>query len=71
MDPCHCGFNGSPPDHPCHGLNYTCREPAKQRFYNAKTVALGGAQVKLGAADTWACDECWAHFQRLFPAINR
>ncbi len=56
--PCRCGHVGGEP-HPCHGLGYTCRKPARERFYNARPVALAGMQLKFQVNQTWACDECW------------
>lgn len=56
--PCRCGYTGEG-HHPCHGRGYTCRQPAKERFYSVRPVALAGQQLKLGAQQTWACDECW------------
>jgi hypothetical protein len=58
---CRCGFNGEG-EHPCHGKAYSCRKPAKQRFYGAHLTALAGVQMKLGVNSTWACDECWSAF---------
>jgi hypothetical protein len=58
-DKCRCGHEGDGP-HPCHARAYTCRKPAKQRFYNARPAALAGVQMKFTADETWACDECWA-----------
>lgn len=60
---CRCGHTGNGP-HPCHAKNYTCRKPATRRIYNLHTVGLAGTQPKLGANDTWACDDCWADFQK-------
>ena len=54
---CRCGYDGTGP-HPCHGMGYTCRRPAKLRLYNAKPSALAGVQMKLVVTETWACDEC-------------
>ena len=56
---CRCGHPGDDSPHPCHGLNYTCRQPATQRFYGARLVALAGMQMKVEVRDTWACDACW------------
>src|SRR5262249_27302971 len=56
---CRCGYDGKGP-HPCHAQGYKCRQPAQQRFYAGKPAALPGAQVKLEASETWACDACWA-----------
>jgi hypothetical protein len=60
---CRCGHDGQGP-HPCHARGYTCRQPAKQRFYSPKFVALAGAQVKLQVRETWACDPCWQNFEK-------
>jgi hypothetical protein len=65
---CRCGYvdNGGP--HPCHGTAYTCQKPAKFRLYNARPVPLAGMNLKFGADGTWACDECWAGFEKLLEA---
>lgn len=60
--PCRCGHTGDGP-HPCHGRAYTCRRPAQERFYALHMTALAGAQMKLGASETWARDECWAEYR--------
>lgn len=61
--PCRCGFDESESgDHPCHARGYTCRKPAKLRFYGPKTVALAGVQLKFEVSSTWACDECWEKY---------
>lgn len=59
---CRCGYDGTGP-HPCHGRAYSCRKPATERFYNIKLATLAGAQLKVGADQTWACDECWARYR--------
>lgn len=65
MKPCRCGYIGEGP-HPCHADGHRCRKPATQRFYDpyngAAKWSLAGVQPKMVAADTWACDECWADF---------
>lgn len=61
MGSCRCGHQGEGP-HPCHQNHYRCGKPAKQRFYNAQLSCLAGAQLKFGASETWACDECWIWF---------
>lgn len=58
---CRCGHDGTGP-HPCHGEGYSCRKPAKQRFYNPQLVSLSGVQMKVQVTDTWACDDCWEKF---------
>ena len=58
---CRCGYDNVG-EHPCHGNAYTCGKPSKQRFYNARPVALAGMQMKLEVTDTFACDECWIKF---------
>jgi hypothetical protein len=55
---CRCGWDGKG-EHPCHWGAYTCRKPAKQRFYGAHLACLAGMQPKLGIHETWACDEHW------------
>jgi hypothetical protein len=62
---CRCGYDGNG-DHPCHGGNYLCKRPATQRFYDCKFVSLAGMQMKVQTSDTWACDECWDIFTRMF-----
>lgn len=65
MTQCRCGHIDAPgKPHPCHGQAYTCRRPATQRFYGLHPTCLAGMQMKLGAKETWACDECWAEFSR-------
>ena len=61
-DTCRCGAASRAPTHPCHGKAYGCRRPAKQRFYDPRTVGLAGAVLKYAVHDTWACDDCWADF---------
>lgn len=70
---CRCGHPKDSPDpHPCHAGGYSCRKPAKERIYalpGMAKYALAGAQMKLAAERTWACDECWAeHAKRLAEA---
>lgn len=65
MAQCRCGYNGEEGEHPCHGGAYTCRKPAKQRFYGARLVALAGVQMKAEVSDTWACDACWERYLEL------
>lgn len=66
---CRCGWNGEG-EHPCHWGAYTCRKPAKQRFYGAKPVCLSGVQMKLGVSETRACDEHWAEWQAESKEVN-
>lgn len=61
MIACRCGWAGEA-DHPCHGAGYTCRKPAKQRFYRPRLVALSGITMKVEVTDTWACDGCWSAY---------
>ena len=68
---CSCGHPADSKDpHPCHGKGHTCGKPATQRFYaqSLGTYSLAGAQMKLAANRTFACDECWAAFQEI---LNR
>lgn len=59
---CRCGWDGKG-DHPCHGKGYTCRKPAKERFYEShKLYALAGMQLKMSMLRTFGCDECWKEF---------
>lgn len=60
--PCRCGHTGDGP-HPCHGHRYRCGQLGERRFVTYPT-ALSGAQMKLGAYETWACDACWAEYQK-------
>lgn len=55
---CRCG-RATETEHPCHGDGYTCPNPGTRRVLTYPTC-LAGAQFKLGAYETWACDECWA-----------
>lgn len=66
---CRCGHAGGEP-HPCHGKAYTCRAPAKQRFYAPHFVSLAGVQMKFEVSETWACDVCWAWFMERTGATN-
>jgi len=67
---CRCGHDGDGP-HPCHAGQYTCRRPAKERFYNPELAPLSGVQMKLQMTQTWACDECWAKMEELLRCRNR
>lgn len=61
-EPCPCGWSGEG-EHPCHGLGYTCRKPAKTRYYEPhKRYSLAGMQPKMSVVQTHACDDCWAEF---------
>lgn len=60
---CRCGFQGDG-EHPCHGMGYSCKNPATTRFVTYPT-ALSGMQMKLGAYQTWACDKCWENFKQI------
>ncbi len=59
---CRCGWDGNG-DHPCHAKGYTCRKPATARYLTYLSC-LAGAQMKLGASQTFACDECWEKFKK-------
>ena len=62
---CRCGWYGVG-DHPCHHAAYTCRRPAKRRFYvPSMAFTLAGGQLKFSMSDTFACDECWEAFSKL------
>jgi len=76
---CRCGWDGQG-DHPCHANAYTCRKPAKVRYYEpTKLYALAGMQMKMSVAETYACDECWeamkpvmeAHYKAELEEANR
>lgn len=68
---CRCGHEQTSTDpHPCHADGYRCRKPATRRFYGVQAVALAGAQMKYGASETWACDECWAEFKQAWKAAT-
>jgi hypothetical protein len=69
MNRCRCGHEGEG-EHPCHGDAYKCRKPSKQRFYNARHVALAGMQMKMEVSSTWACDECWKKFRDITTQTN-
>lgn len=64
MPACRCGHVDAEVPHPCHGKGYTCRKPATRRFYGAHFTSLAGVQMKVGMHETWACDECWAAYQK-------
>ena len=55
---CRCGYTGEG-EHPCHGAGYSCRRPATKRLV-AYPTCLAGAQLKLAATETWACEACWS-----------
>lgn len=60
--PCRCGWDGTG-DHPCHGFAYTCRKASSPRYYAPTMMfALAGAQMKISAVLTHACDDCWRDF---------
>jgi len=66
MIPCRCGHAGDGP-HPCHWAldgktPYTCRAPATMRLAGSHFASLAGAQMKVVAHETWACDEHWAQY---------
>jgi len=62
---CRCGHEAhavgsTATPHPCHGKGYTCpNQPTKPRFVSTGPAALAGMQMKVGAYQTFACDECW------------
>jgi len=60
---CRCGYVGDDSEHPCHGRNYSCRLPAKARYYVPGPFSLAGAQLKVSATKTYACDTCWEEFK--------
>jgi len=64
MNACRCGYTGPEEGHPCHFNGYLCGKPAKQRFYNARPVALAGMILKFETTDTWACDEHWESWRK-------
>ena len=57
-----CGWDGKG-EHPCHWDAYTCRKPAKAR-YVGRLTCLAGVQMKMGAYQTFACDEHWEAFKK-------
>lgn len=57
---CKCGHKEKGM-HPCHGKEYSCKKPSKQRFYNPKPIG-SGENLKFSVSETWACDECWSWF---------
>lgn len=56
---CRCGWDGAG-DHPCHRCH---QRPGTSRLYNPHITCLAGVQMKLGAYETWGCDECWSAFK--------
>lgn len=65
-EPCRCGrYDGTGP-HLCHGSAngtepYTCPNAGDVRFYvPSMDFSLAGAQMKVVAAKTFACAECWS-----------
>lgn len=61
---CRCGHSGDGP-HPCHFNGYTCRAPATSRFIATPGTSLAGMQMKVGAYETFACDECWEKYKSM------
>lgn len=59
---CRCGYAGDAAEHPCHAKAYTCKKPAKLRFYNPRIAIVAGSQQKIQVNDTYACDDCWKRF---------
>lgn len=57
MSNCRCGWDGNG-EHLCHRCH---KKPGAIRFLTHLTC-LSGAQMKLGARDTHACDACWTEF---------
>lgn len=60
---CRCGRQTAT-SHPCHHGGYTCEKEGTERFY-AKPIgsfSVAGAQMKVVASQTVACDEHWAEF---------
>ena len=60
---CRCGRETAE-IHPCHWGAYTCTAPGAPRF-DAYVACVAGAQPKLGARETWACDEHWEQYKAL------
>lgn len=59
---CRCGWSGRG-DHLCHRCG---KVPGTPRFYvPSMRFSLAGAQMKVSAKDTTACDTCWEEFQKL------
>lgn len=56
---CRCGWTGEG-EHLCHRCGI---RPGKLRL-RAYVTLLAGVQMKLGARETFRCDECWAEYQR-------
>jgi hypothetical protein len=69
-DYCRCGHNGDGP-HPCHGVAYTCRQPATIRFFADHNASLVGAQMKFSATTTFACDKCWDHYLQMVQYTSK
>lgn len=65
MTPCRCGWNGEGP-HGCHRyvtLTKRCGKPATPKYIGS-LVCLAGAQMKLGAYETFACEEHWEEHKK-------
>lgn len=60
---CRCGRE-TPASHLCHHGGYTCPNEGAERFYAKPTGSFGvaGAQMKVVASQTVACDEHWSDF---------
>lgn len=65
IEVCRCGYTGEG-DHLCHRCHI---KPGSRRFV-AYPTALAGAQPKLGAYETNACDECWAQYTQQRKAME-
>ena len=68
---CRCGRQTAT-SHPCHHGGYACTNEGTERFY-AKPIgsfSVAGAQMKLVASQTIACDEHWAEFNGPYPKVS-
>ncbi len=65
MSTCRCGHDTSSDEpHPCHGNGYTCKKPSRRYFYQMKPFGSSKYSFVYSARDTWACEECWAWYQK-------
>lgn len=66
--PCRCGFAGEG-EHPCHRcLNKGGVARPGKRVFVAYPTALAGAQMKLGAYESFACAPCLTEYRAFVEA---
>lgn len=63
VEECRCGRK-TETEHKCHGMGYTCPREGAERLYGLHISSLAGAQMKFGAYETFACDECWETYMK-------